>query len=195
MHHFSLSNSLLSTFCLVTQLSPKLIVQLNTAEFLFIISRKLSILGRTQGNIFLSRHSWMTFLLIGGDSIWIWRAADLQQSSSVSIRLSSVEHFVSRPAFHCQVAAVEHGSYLELCVFVDVLGPLSVQDELGLVGHSHYVVLHSVAEQPSTSQRELNAAPTCHLYEEMFGFCSGRVKAKHNWLGLHHVQPAERAAW
>lgn len=42
-------------------------------------------------------------------------------------------------------------------MFVDVLCSLSVQDELSLVGNPNYVVLHGMAEQPLTSQRQLNA--------------------------------------
>lgn len=44
--------------------------------------------------------------------------------------------------------------YLKLCVFVDVLGSLSVQDELGLVGNTDNVVLHGVAQQPLAVRRE-----------------------------------------
>lgn len=40
------------------------------------------------------------------------------------------------------------GLYLELCVLVDVLRSLSVQDEFSLVGDPNYVVLHGVAQQP-----------------------------------------------
>lgn len=36
--------------------------------------------------------------------------------------------------------------YLKLSVFVDVLGSLSAQDELSLIGHPHQVVLHGVAQ-------------------------------------------------
>lgn len=39
--------------------------------------------------------------------------------------------------------------YLEFGVLVDVLGSLAVQDELGLVGHSHNVVLHGVTQESS----------------------------------------------
>ena len=39
-------------------------------------------------------------------------------------------------------------TYLELGMLVHVLGPLPVEDELGLVGHSHDVVLHGVAQEP-----------------------------------------------
>lgn len=38
--------------------------------------------------------------------------------------------------------------YLKLCMFVDVLCSLSVQNELGLIGNADYVVLHGMAEQP-----------------------------------------------
>lgn len=36
--------------------------------------------------------------------------------------------------------------YLKICMFVDVLCSLSVQDELGLVGNPDYVVFHGVAD-------------------------------------------------
>ena len=43
--------------------------------------------------------------------------------------------------------------YLELCVFVHVLSPLPVQDELRLVGNSHNVVLHGVAQESGEGVR------------------------------------------
>lgn len=43
--------------------------------------------------------------------------------------------------------------YLKLCVLVDVLGSLSVQDELGLIGNPHNVVLHGVTQQPLVAHR------------------------------------------
>lgn len=39
-----------------------------------------------------------------------------------------------------------HDSYLKICMFVDILCSLSVQDELGLIGNSDYVVFHGIAE-------------------------------------------------
>lgn len=39
-------------------------------------------------------------------------------------------------------------SYLKLCMFVNVLGPLSAQDELGFIGDPDQVVLHGVTQQP-----------------------------------------------
>lgn len=39
-----------------------------------------------------------------------------------------------------------HNPYLKICVFVDVLCSLSVQDELGLVGNPDYVVFHGIAD-------------------------------------------------
>lgn len=50
-----------------------------------------------------------------------------------------------------------HGFYLKLCVLVDVLRSLPVEDEFSLVGNTNYVVLHGMAEQPSTLQTKLNA--------------------------------------
>lgn len=50
--------------------------------------------------------------------------------------------------------------YLKLCMFVDVLCSLSVEDEFSLVGNTNYVVLHGVAQQPWTMQNVLNAADT-----------------------------------
>lgn len=47
-----------------------------------------------------------------------------------------------------------HALYLKLCMFVDVLCSLSVQDELSLVGNPNDMVLHGMAEQPLTVQRE-----------------------------------------
>lgn len=44
-------------------------------------------------------------------------------------------------------------AHLKLGVLVDVLCPLPAQDELGLVGHAHQVVLHGVAQQPVGSMR------------------------------------------
>lgn len=38
--------------------------------------------------------------------------------------------------------------HLKLCVLMDVLGPLSVQNELGFVCNAHDVVLHGMAQQP-----------------------------------------------
>lgn len=52
--------------------------------------------------------------------------------------------------------------YLKLCVFVDVLSSLSVQDELGLVGNSHDVVLHGVAQQPLAAHRHKMCVTDVH---------------------------------
>lgn len=39
-------------------------------------------------------------------------------------------------------------SYLKLCMFMNVFGPLSTQDELGFISHPNQVVLHGVTQQP-----------------------------------------------
>lgn len=46
--------------------------------------------------------------------------------------------------------------YLKFSMLVHILGPLSVQDELGFVGHAHDVILHGVAEE-SGGKREKHA--------------------------------------
>lgn len=40
---------------------------------------------------------------------------------------------------------------LKLGMFVDVLGPLPVEDKLRLIGYSHDVVLHGMAQEPETN--------------------------------------------
>lgn len=56
-----------------------------------------------------------------------------------------------------------HALYLKLCMFVDVLCSLSVQDELSLVGNPNDMVLHGMAEQPLTVQREWGASDSAFL--------------------------------
>lgn len=43
--------------------------------------------------------------------------------------------------------------HLKFSVFVDVLRPLSVQDELRFVGNAHDVVLHCMAQKSGREQR------------------------------------------
>lgn len=52
-----------------------------------------------------------------------------------------------------------HCVHLEFSVFVYVLCPLSVQDELCLVGYTHNVVLHSVAQESGGGVKKSNPPP------------------------------------
>lgn len=76
------------------------------------------------------------------------------------------EPVICNRAIHCWLYSLLtlHSSYLKLCVFVDVLCSLSVQDKLSLIGNPNYVVLHGMAEQPLKLQRKLNAADSVFLY-------------------------------
>lgn len=46
----------------------------------------------------------------------------------------------------CILIINRHGLYLKICMFVDILCSLSVQDELRFIGNPDYVVFHGVAE-------------------------------------------------
>lgn len=37
--------------------------------------------------------------------------------------------------------------YLKLCMLVDVLGSLSVEDKLRFIGHSNYMILHGMTKE------------------------------------------------
>lgn len=50
-------------------------------------------------------------------------------------------------------------NYLKFGVFVHVLCSLSVQDEFGFIGNSHYVILHGVAQESDRVGTEHNTQP------------------------------------
>lgn len=55
-------------------------------------------------------------------------------------------------------------------MFVHVLCSLSVEDEFSLVGNPDYVVLHGMAEQPLTLQRNLKTGENIRILKIIMHF-------------------------
>lgn len=72
-------------------------------------------------------------------------------------------------------------------MFVDVLSSLSVQDELGLIGNPHNVVLHGVTQQPLAVHRQKITITFVH------GNLMRSVSSSHQLVGVIVSHSADAA--
>lgn len=102
-------------------------------------------------------------------------------------RTSRANTIFSSTHTHTQAQAQSHTSAdLELCVFVDILSPLPIEDKLCLIGHSHDVVLHGMAQEPETNTQLLKNKNKKLAQGSFLG------KNQHNSVGFHVIKISDR---